>query len=255
MLPPILPLASVLPAVGPSEGALAVLLVLLIAATIGAAICPDHLTIAMQAVLLPLPGVGATIRPLVRADAVDVVLLEGPDVRGPIGPGEGALAMLGVPMVRPFIPGAIWPLFHAVAVLQVGVPLPLVAGPVLLHMAPEAVGFVLPPLPVVGVPAAHQPSAPVRHVVLELALVAAALPLQQPKAVAHFSEPLARVPHTSIIVNAAIIVGGTPFASPPAPSSSGPKLVPSSLVTSATPAWSEQTQRFPIVHGRIFVFP
>ena len=76
MLLSLAPLANILPAIGPLESAVAVLLIILVAADVAPAIAPGEGALALHFVVDPLAAVDTTIGPFVFAFSVNIILKE-----------------------------------------------------------------------------------------------------------------------------------------------------------------------------------
>ena len=92
MLLPVLPLTVVAAAIGPREGAEAVLLVLFVVADVSTAVWPGEVSTTLHFGVDPGAVVGATVGPGIHADAVELIVEEVTFVAALVGPDEFALA-------------------------------------------------------------------------------------------------------------------------------------------------------------------
>mmetsp|Transcript_37883 Transcript_37883/g.82509 ORF Transcript_37883/g.82509 Transcript_37883/m.82509 type:complete len:340 (+) Transcript_37883:145-1164(+) len=196
LLLPVAPLAAVLAAVRPSQGALALPQVLLVAALVARAIGPLHGAVAVHVAPVPLAVVGAAIGEVVGALAVHLVVVELTLEDHRAGARlVGAHAVLAAVQELALVLAAVRPALDALAALLVLGPLAVVRAAVLVNVPALAVGAVLVPLSLVDVTVGgHELAVAVSSAHDEGPLVPRAVgPAQDAVAVALVSLPLALV--------------------------------------------------------------
>mmetsp|Transcript_33502 Transcript_33502/g.94035 ORF Transcript_33502/g.94035 Transcript_33502/m.94035 type:complete len:281 (+) Transcript_33502:494-1336(+) len=192
----ILPSAAVRTAVGPHEGSLAVLGVLLELALEGGAVRPLHDAVALHVALLPLAFVNSAVGKSVRALTVETIPPELPFIHDAHAEIVVARAVLAIVHVFAPIRGLVRVRLLTPAGLLVLLPLAFVPDPAAVPERALAVPLAPPPLAIVGVAVGcHVAALPVHLAVGEAALVALVVgALQDAAAVLDVPFPLARVP-------------------------------------------------------------
>lgn len=190
-----LPLADVLAAVCPHEGALTLALVVDEVALVLLSVLPGENTLAVHFVLCPVAGVALAVRPVVISVSADLVLLKLPLVVGSVREGQPAVTLLLPLDVLTLVPGTVRPRLHTVTVLLIVEPLALVISSIRVRVCSLALSFIVGPLALVDVTiGVDQLALTVGFVVSPLTFVARAIrPQLGAETVTHAHQPLARV--------------------------------------------------------------
>mmetsp|Transcript_61552 Transcript_61552/g.172210 ORF Transcript_61552/g.172210 Transcript_61552/m.172210 type:complete len:324 (-) Transcript_61552:19-990(-) len=200
VLLPVLPLPVVAPPVRPSEGAVAVLQVVGVAADVDRAVRPIHAPPSVHVARLPTPAVHTAVGEGVPALAVHLVVEEVALVPGPGPRGVDALPVLAAVAELADVLRAVGPRLPAVALLCVVPPIALVDPAVHVNVPAVPVCLVSLPMALVGA-ATRGDEGPlaVGHAVLELAQVALAIGSgEKTFAVPAPIQPLAPVPRAAL---------------------------------------------------------
>mmetsp|Transcript_120380 Transcript_120380/g.225016 ORF Transcript_120380/g.225016 Transcript_120380/m.225016 type:complete len:227 (-) Transcript_120380:452-1132(-) len=187
MLLAISPLAFIPPSIWPSEAALSMLLVLVIATLVNSAVVPLHLPLAVHVVPMPFPDIHSPIAPFVDAAPMNVVLIELTLIHGALGPEELATPVfLAAPVVSCKL-GAVCPYLDTVPLLHVLMPLPVVARPILVDKFAVTLRTIFIPLALIRVAVyVRELPSPVRLVLGKLAFVPTTVgPLENALALSH----------------------------------------------------------------------
>mmetsp|Transcript_37514 Transcript_37514/g.84534 ORF Transcript_37514/g.84534 Transcript_37514/m.84534 type:complete len:237 (-) Transcript_37514:87-797(-) len=166
------PFATVLPSIGPSKYAVAMLQVIAILPIIDAPVRPAEHSMTFHPILVPLPFERSVVCPSVRTFTRDVVVYELAAIPRLISPREAAMAVFLASVVPTYVLGTVSPFLYAFAGLLVKLPLPNVLRAVSMKVCSMPVGLICLPLAVIGVAIRMYESAlPVRLVTEPLTFV------------------------------------------------------------------------------------
>jgi len=145
----VLPVADVFAAIGPLEGALAMLFIIEVFSFVFPAVGPSEETSALHLVSVPLARVDTSIAPSVLAIALDVVVDEIASELGCVCPDEDSVAVLLALVVDACVLGTVGPRLSTIPVLFVFEPLAHVRSPIKVSEGTLTIGHVI--LPIAGV--------------------------------------------------------------------------------------------------------